>query len=182
MRPLDTPQPSNTVNGGRYPDDMTSIGPYQAGMVLGGVSSRTGFLLSTLGQEALRQARAVLAQHNLQPRQLRILDLLADRGAVSQRELGELMAIDHSTLVNMLNPLETGELVKRQRDTSDRRRHLVTITATGKRRLTQADNAFRDAEDAFFSSLTPAQRDQLHDLLLTLRDANPPQTDDDFES
>ena len=162
---------------------MASIGPHQAGRVLGGVSSRTGFLLSTLGQESLRQGRAVLAQHDLKPRQLRILDLLADRGPISQRQLGELMAIDHSILVHMLNPLETDKLVKRERDTTDRRRHLVTITPAGKRRLSQADHAFSDAEDAFFRPLTAEQRDELHNLLLTLRDAHhgqtDPQTDDD---
>jgi DNA-binding MarR family transcriptional regulator len=173
--PLDGLQPSSNVNDKRYPDDMASIGRYQVGTVLGAVGSRTGFLLSTLGQESLLHSRDVLAQHHLTPRQLRILDLLADRGAIGQREFGELMAIDHSILVNLLNPLETSKLIKRKRDTNDRRRHLVTITSAGKRRLTQADQAFRDAEDAFFGPLTPEQRDQLHNLLLTLSDANQPQ-------
>ena len=151
---------------------MVSIGSHQVGKVLGNAGSSTGFLLSMLGEASVRQARAVLARHRLKPRQLRILDLLADRGAISQRELGELMAIDHSILVNMLNPLEADRLVKRERDTTDRRRHVVTITSAGKRRLAEADQAFRDAEDAFFASLTAEQRDQLHELLSVLRDAN----------
>jgi DNA-binding MarR family transcriptional regulator len=110
----------------------------------------------------------VLARHDLHPRQLRILDLLADRAAIGQRELGELMAIDQSVLVNLLNPLEDEGLVKRKRDAADRRRHRVTITAKGNRRLSDADQSFRETEDAFFAGLTPAQREQLHDLLLVL--------------
>ncbi|HWT24322.1 MAG TPA: MarR family winged helix-turn-helix transcriptional regulator [Solirubrobacteraceae bacterium] len=112
----------------------------------------------------------MLAEHDLKPRQLRILDLLADRGPIGQPELAELVDIDHSALVNLLNPLETGRLSKRERDTVDRRRHVVTIAAAGQRRLALADQAFRDAEAAFFSPLTAAEREQLHSLLLRLRD------------
>ncbi len=152
-----------------------------AGKVLTAGSSSPGFLLSTLGQESLRQARDVLARYHLKPRQLRILGLLDDRGTIGQSELGELMAVDHSILVHMLNPLETDRLIKRERDTTDRRRHLVTITPAGRRRLAQADRAFRDAEDAFFAPLSKAERAHLHALLLTLRDASDPEVADESD-
>lgn len=148
---------------------MASIGPYAAGEVLGQIDQRTGFLLSLLGQESMRDARDVLTRYNLKPRQLRILDLLADRGSIGQRELGDLMGIDHSILVGMLNPLEAEKLAKRERDPDDRRRHLVTITPAGRRRLAEADKAFKDAEEAFMAPLTERQRTQLRKLLLKLR-------------
>ena len=130
-------------------------------------------MLTILGDSFSRHIREVLARHELQPRQLRILDLLAARGPIGQRELAELMGIDHSVLVNLLNPLEAARLIKRERDTTDRRRHLVSIATAGQRRLTQADQAFRDAENAFFARLTPDDRDQLHTLLSQLRDSGP---------
>ena len=166
-------------NDGRYVKHVATIGPYQAGQVLGSAGSRTGFMLTILGERFSRHIRAVLAGHDLQPRQLRILDLLAARGSVGQRELAELMDIDHSVLVNLLNPLETARLIKRERDTTDRRRHVVSIASAGERRLAQADQAFRDAEDAFFARLTPADRDQLHTLLSHLREDTKPQADRD---
>ena len=150
---------------------MASIGPLQAGSVLDSAGSRTGIALTILGDTFQRHIREVLADHDLKPRQLRILDLLDDRGPIGQRELAEIMGIDHSVLVNLLNPLEAARLVKRVRDTVDRRRHVVTIAAAGKRRLAQADQAFRDAEDAFFSPLTGEEREQLHALLSRLREA-----------
>jgi DNA-binding MarR family transcriptional regulator len=153
---------------------VASIGPYEAGQVLAGAGSRTGFALSILGEGFQRHVRRVLAQHKLKPRQLRILDLLADRGPIGQRELAELMGVDHSVLVNLLNPLEAERLVKRERDTVDRRRHVVSIAAAGRRRLAKADQAFRDAEDAFFGPLNADEREQLQALLARLRDAAPP--------
>jgi len=150
---------------------MATVSGYQVGKVLERANTSTGFLLSQLGHESLRETREALAGHGLKPRQLRILDLLADRGPVGQRELGELMAIDHSILVNMLNPLEEDRLVKRERDAADRRRHVVSITAAGQRRLAAADEAFRKAEDAFFAALTEKQRVQLHEILLIVRNS-----------
>ena len=158
---------------------MATIGPFEAGRVLDSAGSRTGFLLTILGEGFSRHIREVLAAHQLKPRQLRILDLLADRGAIGQRELAELMGIDHSVLVNLLNPLEEGRLIKRERDTVDRRRHNVKISAVGQRRLEQADQAFRDAEDAFFEVLSADEREQLHGLLSRLRDAETPLADED---
>ncbi len=162
---------STDHNDGRYGKSVASINKLQAGQVLDSAGSRTGIALTILGEGFSRHIRDVLAEHDLKPRQLRILDLLDDRGPVGQRELAELMGVDHSVLVGLLNPLEAARLVKRVRDTVDRRRHVVTIAAAGQRRLAQADQAFRDAEDAFFSPLSADEREQLHSLLSRLRAA-----------
>jgi DNA-binding MarR family transcriptional regulator len=158
---------------------LATGGPLETGQVLDSAGSRTGTVLTILGESFQRHIRQVLSEHGLKPRQLRILDLLADRGPIGQRELAEVMGIDHSVLVGLLNPLEATRLIKRERDTVDRRRHNVSIAAAGRRRLTEADQAFRDAEDAFFAPLAPDDREQLHALLLRLRDAAPPPADHD---
>lgn len=120
----------------------------------------------------MRRLRDALTAHDLKPRQLQILDLLADRGPIGQRELGETIAIDHSILVTMLNPLEADGLIRRERDAADRRRHVVTLTPAGKRRLASAAQSQREAEDALFAGLAEQQRDQLRELLIALRDAS----------
>lgn len=151
---------------------MTSTAPRTGGSAFEELGSSTGFMLALLGQEAIRRLRDALTAHDLKPRQFQILDLLADRGPIGQRELGQTMAIDHSILVTMLNPLEADRLIERTRSGTDRRRHVVTITPAGKRRLASAAQAQRGAEDALFAVLTDNQRDQLRDLLIALRDAN----------
>jgi DNA-binding MarR family transcriptional regulator len=151
---------------------MAITTPRVGGKVLEQLGSSTGFLLALLGQEAMHQLRDALTTHDLKPRQFQILDLLADRGPIGQRELGETMAIDHSILVTMLNPLEADGLIERKRSDTDRRRHVVTVTPAGKRRLAGAAQAQREAEDALFAALTKQQRNQLRELLMAQRDAN----------
>src|SRR5436190_19988365 len=128
-----------------------------------------GLLLALLGQQAMRRLRAAHTEHKLSPRQFHLLGLLHDRGALTQRELGTLMDVDPSILVHLLNPLEADGYLSRQRDTADRRRHVVTLTRRGRQQLDRAAQAQRDAEDELFASLTDIQRDQLRALLLALR-------------
>jgi len=160
---------------------MASTAPQTGGSVFEELGSSAGFLLALMGQEAIRRLRDALTAHDLKPRQFQILDVLAGRGPIGQRELGESMAIDHSILVTMLNPLETDGLIERKRSCTDRRRHVVTVTPAGKRRLASAGQAQREAENALFAGLAEQQRDQLRDLLIVLRDANEtvPAADDD---
>src|SRR5215208_7362021 len=128
-----------------------------------------GLLLALLGQQAMRRLRAAHTEHKLSPRQFHLLGLLHDRGAMTQRDLGTLMDVDASILVTLLNPLEADGYLSRERDPTDRRRHVVTITRRGEAQLERAAQAQRDAEDELFAGLTDTQRAQLRALLLVLR-------------
>src|SRR4051794_7690435 len=129
-----------------------------------------GLLLALLGQQAMRRLRAAHTEHNLSPRQFHLLGLLHDHGAMTQRALGTFMDVDPSIVVTLLNPLETAGYLSRDRDPADRRRHVVTLTRSGRRQLDRAAQAQRDAEDDLLASLTATERKQLRELLLTLRD------------
>jgi DNA-binding MarR family transcriptional regulator len=128
-----------------------------------------GLLLALLGQDAMRRLRAAHTATGLTPRQFQLLGLLHDSGPMSQRELGETMAIDPSILVTMLNPLEEAGFVTRQRDAADRRRHIVLLTDAGTRQLTKAARAQRAAEDELFAGLDDDEREHLRELLVALR-------------
>jgi len=122
----------------------------------------------------MRRLRATHTEHKLSPRQFHLLGLLHDRGPMTQRELGTLLDVDPSILVTLLNPLEADGYLSRDRDPTDRRRHVVTLSPAGERQLDRAAQAQRDAEDDLFASLTNNQREQLRALLLTLRDNTQP--------
>ncbi|MFL5835508.1 MAG: MarR family winged helix-turn-helix transcriptional regulator [Solirubrobacteraceae bacterium] len=141
--------------------------------------SSPGLLLALLGQDAMRRLRDAHTAHDLMPRQFQLLGLLADHGPMGQRDLGQAMATDPSILVTLLNPLETDGFVTRNRDSADRRRHVVTLTAKGKRKLERAAEAQRQAEDTIFAGLSSEQRAQLRQLLIALRDSRDPASADE---
>ena len=128
-----------------------------------------GLLLALLGQAAMRRLRDAHTAHHLSPRQFQLLGLLHDQGAIGQQELGQVMGVDPSVLVTLLNPLEADGYVSRQRDPADRRRHVVALSPAGAEHLAAAAGAQRAVEDELFSGLDQAQREQLRQLLLTLQ-------------
>lgn len=152
-------------------DLVPSASPGSIPSVLEERRSSAGLLLALLGQSAMRRLRAAHTASGLSPRQFHLLALLHDRGPMGQRELGELMDVDASILVTLLNPLEADGLVSRRRDLADRRRHTVHLTDAGSARLADAARAQREAEDALFAGLDTNQREQLRQLLLSLRDS-----------
>jgi DNA-binding MarR family transcriptional regulator len=125
-------------------------------------------LLAMLGQQAIHRIRDALIAYGLKPRQLQVLEFLAGQEAVGQRELGEQLSIDHSVLVTMLNPLEADGLIERRRSCTDRRRHNVSITATGRKRQAEASAAIARLEEQILDPLPRQSRQQLGDLLWTL--------------
>ena len=133
--------------------------------------SSPGLLLALLGQEAMQRLRAAHTAHSLKPRQFHILGLLHDHGGLAQGELVREMGVAPSILVTLLNPLEAAGLVVRDRDPADRRRHVVTLTAAGKRHVGSASRAQKETEESLFASLDEDQREQLRALLLVMRDA-----------
>jgi DNA-binding MarR family transcriptional regulator len=130
-----------------------------------------GLLLALLGQQAMRRLRQAHDAEDLSPRQFHILGLLHDRGPMSQGDLGATMDVDPSILVTLLNPVEDAGYLERTRDPADRRRHLVTLTAAGRRQLERSFKAQREAEDELLAGLSAAQREQLRELLLVLRES-----------
>jgi DNA-binding MarR family transcriptional regulator len=126
-------------------------------------------LLIDVGRECQRRARAALAAQNLKPRQVYILDVLAQHGPVGQRELGEMLDVDHSLLVTLLNPLERNGLIERQRSEHDRRRHHVLITPAGQRLLEQAMSTVEQVQADFLKPLDDRSQVRLQQMLQTLR-------------
>jgi DNA-binding MarR family transcriptional regulator len=142
--------------------------------LLGERRSSPGLLLALLGQHAMRRLREAHVGQDLSPRQFVLLALLSEGGPTGQTELGQAMEIDPSVLVTLLNPLEERGLIARVRSATDRRRHLVSLTAQGEHALLGAVEAQREVEDQLFAGFQDERRELLGELLVELQEVIKP--------
>jgi DNA-binding MarR family transcriptional regulator len=128
-------------------------------------------LLTRLAKSVHRHSSEELLGMRL--RQYVLLSYLRDRAATPQQELAEMLWLDANNLVLLLNELESAGLATRQRDPGDRRRHVVDITAAGRRALARAERAQEGLEDDVLAALTPAERAALRRLLIAALERPP---------
>jgi len=148
--------------------------PVVSANLIGELLSSPGLQLAMTGRAATRVLGEAFATVGLKPRQFYALALLHDRGPMSQQALGEALEVDPSILVTLLNPLEAEGLASRERDASDRRRHIVAITERGIARLRDGQRARDAAERRLLAALDDEQREQLARLLHQIQAAARP--------
>jgi DNA-binding MarR family transcriptional regulator len=106
-----------------------------------------------------------VAPLGLRPRELLALQHLRDRGPCAQQTLVELLAVDATNLVAVLNSLEDEGLIGRRRDRADRRRAIIELSPRGARLLADLDRSFRQIDDEVLTTLTASERASLNGLL-----------------
>ncbi len=133
-----------------------------------GLEASTGYLLARVGSDSRRRWARTLLEEDLTPHHYSALIALDQLGAMSQQQLSHLVGIDPRNAVPVIDQLQTRRLLARNPDPTDRRRHAVTLTATGKRLLTRLRHAADEAEERLLAPLTTTERRTLHALLTKL--------------
>jgi len=93
------------------------------------------------------------------------LGFIGDHPGISQQEIESALFMDANSVVLILNELEAAQFSVRRRDPNDRRRHIVEITAAGRRALEKADKARDTLEDEVLGPLSAEERRTLRRLL-----------------
>jgi DNA-binding MarR family transcriptional regulator len=120
------------------------------------VTERLGFLLKHAHQQFEGLSSSALAALDLTPRALGVLRLLAHHEPASQQVVADLLGVDRTTMVTLLDALERQRLVHRRPAAADRRRNVVTLTSAGSQALDRAEAVITAVEDSFFSSVAAA--------------------------
>ncbi|WP_031031491.1 MULTISPECIES: MarR family winged helix-turn-helix transcriptional regulator [unclassified Streptomyces] len=139
------------------------------GAVGGDPLEQLGFLLARHGAIANSRVQCAFASCGLAPRPGVTLMLLGRCGSMGQQDLVAALEVDPSIMVGILNDLESAQLVKRRRDSSDRRRHIVAITDQGRALLVKTQAAVDEVERDLFADLSPAEVAALRGLLARVR-------------
>jgi DNA-binding MarR family transcriptional regulator len=127
-----------------------------------------GYLLVQLGFHVARRFSERLAPLGLEPRQFGMLTRLAANEGRSQQAIGEMMGLNPTRMVFLVDDLEQRGLVERRRNPADRRSHALYLTELGRAKLRETQQASAGPEGQIGSSLTEQQRSQLTRLLRRL--------------
>ncbi len=123
------------------------------------------FLLARANALSLAAGNAALSEYGLRVRSYSVLSLAAGTARPSQRDLAELLRLDPSQVVALVDDLQARGLVVREPDPADRRANVVVATHLGRTVHTEAAAAAKAAEAALHEDLSDVDRRRLTELL-----------------
>lgn len=104
--------------------------------------------------------------HNgMHPGQWRILSILAANGAMTQKDLLDVVQIRAASLSELLSKLEAKGFVTRIKDEDDKRSISIEVTELGKKAINENESYQQETVSELFSLLTVSEQEQLVELL-----------------
>lgn len=133
---------------------------------------------SNLTESIMAVARRVRRSHmsalkplGLNPSQSRAMHVLARaEESVRLRDLADHLRIGPRSATEVVDSLESANLVSRRADPTDRRAVLVDLTETGRGVLDRINDARRHVSADLFDVLEPAERAELNRLMSKIMD------------
>jgi DNA-binding MarR family transcriptional regulator len=138
------------------------------------LASSALFMLKRLGMAAKERAFVAYDEIGLRPYHHAILAVLDQGSSETQGAIAEALGYDKGQLVGLLDELEEGGYVKRQRDPADRRRQIVQITPSGRKALERVRQLSQQLEDEFLATLDERERRDLQAILQRLGEEHLP--------
>jgi DNA-binding MarR family transcriptional regulator len=129
------------------------------------LSDQIGYLLSKAHLRVHNRANEALGPLGLTVKHYGLLTLLVHEGPISQGRLGEVMRIDRTTMVALIDELERDGHVDRTRNPVDRRAYALAATAAGRRVQRRAAALMKRVYDETLSSLSADDRRELRRML-----------------
>jgi DNA-binding MarR family transcriptional regulator len=125
-------------------------------------------LLDRKAKEVAKALDRALGGQHLRLPHYDSLVLIATLPGRSQRDLVEKLMVDPSTMVSILDHLESLDYTERRQRGDDRRKHAIHLTERGGEALARAGRSVAEVEGHIFGSLEPSDREALCRLLSKL--------------
>jgi DNA-binding MarR family transcriptional regulator len=120
----------------------------------------TGYLLRLAYVKSVGAAEACIPE-DAHVREVAILSILAEHGAISQRTLGEVTHVNRSLIVKLVDGLEAKRWVARDRNPDDRRSYALRVTPAGESALAELNHDLDKAEAELTTRLSGPEVERL---------------------
>lgn len=130
-----------------------------------------GLLLATAHQRARQALNTGLRPLGIESRHFGVLAAVNRHGPISQRYLSELLDLDKSAVVRIMDELERLGLATRGRAAHDRRAYAIELTTEGRRSAEEGARIAAAVGERLFGRLGPENRERLVTLLNDIVDA-----------
>lgn len=124
-----------------------------------------GFTLSQLGFETSRRFAELVGTLGLEPRHFALLRAVQQEEGQSQQAVAELLQIPPSTMVAIVDVLESHRLLERRLHGSDRRTRTLHMTRQGAGAVESAMGLAAELEQTICTGLDESERERLLRLL-----------------
>jgi DNA-binding MarR family transcriptional regulator len=147
------------------PSDKPGAVDRDAEISLGLLPSLLGYNLRRAQVAVFQNFTEVVGASELTPGQFGVLVVIEANPGLSQTQLGNALGIDRSTVVAVIDRLESRGLVARQPAPNDRRSHALHLSDNGKTTLRRLTERVRAHERQIAERLSADEQARLIELL-----------------
>lgn len=129
------------------------------------LATRVGFLLNRAAIRIRQMTEEALAPLNIHPKHYGLMAVIRANGPTTQQAIGDVLKVDRTTMVLLVDDAESRDIVIRNPHPTDRRCHLLSLSENGAKVYEKAHRLVKQVEDEFFSVLREREKDHLVALL-----------------
>lgn len=129
------------------------------------LATRVGFLLNRAAMRIRQMTEEALAPLNIFPKHYGLMAVIKANGPTTQQAIGDVLKVDRTTMVLLVDDAESKGIVIRNPHPTDRRCHLLSLSDNGQKVYEKAHRLVKKVEDEFFNVLKEREKAQLVALL-----------------
>ena len=134
-------------------------------LALGPLPELVGYNLRKAQVAVFQSFQNAVAPHDITPGQFGVLIMIKENEGLSQSDLGAAVGIDRSTMVAVIDRLESRGLVIRAPSPNDRRSYALKLSADGEKLLEELVPRVREHDQSMVKELSAEEQAQLIEFL-----------------
>lgn len=134
-------------------------------LALGPLPELVGYNLRKAQVVLFQNFQSAVAPHDITPGQFGVLIMIKENEGLSQSDLGSAVGIDRSTMVAVIDRLESRGLVVRAPSPNDRRSYALRLSPEGQRLMEDLIPRVKAHDQSMVKDLSKEEQAQLIDFL-----------------